>query len=446
MTARDRSLVPAAGRALVTVDPKPVPGRGDISGQDEKPPSPPRRRVALYVAIPVVALLGWGAWGHRQTQAAAKEAQQQQQDYTPQVRTAKARRDDAPVALTNPGQTVAFDTARLLARATGYVAERRVDIGSRVRKGDLLLRIAAPDLDQQLLQAQAQLGQYEAAVLQAQANLAQAQANVGLSNVTKQRTTTLANQGWETRQNADNATATAAVNVAGVTGAQASIAVAAANLRAQTATVQRLKELAGFEQIIAPFDGVITGRSVDSGDLVTADSTGSLPLLTIARDDVLRVMIYVPQSSASSIHEGLAAKVTVPELPGRAFDAKVSRSANALDAGSRTMLTEVDVDNADHSLRAGLYAQVTIAVPREAPGITVPDEALVFNAAGMQVVRVGDDNRAHFLDVSIYRDFGTSAEVRGDLKGDETLVLAAPPDLVEGGRVRIAAPPSQEKK
>ncbi len=417
-------------------DGKRVPAPQDSPAQTRDVPPPPRRRLALWVAVPILALLGWGGWSHWRTHQAAAETQQQQRDFTPQVRTATAKRVDDPILLAEPGQTLAFDTANLFARATGYVEERRVDIGSRVKKGDLLLRIAAPDLDQQLVQAQAQIGQNQAAILQAHANLEQAQATVNLANVTRTRTTTLASQGWETKQNADNSTANAATGAAGVAAAQAGIAVAEANLRAQQATVHRLQELTGFERVIAPFDGVVTARTVDAGDLVTADSSGGRAMLSLARDDVLRIAVYVPQSGAGGIHDGLAAKVTVPELPGRSFEARVSQTAHALDATSRSLLTEVDVDNAEGALRAGLYVDVSIAIPRQKPGIVVPDEALVFNAGGLQVATLDDGDQVHFHKVSIYRDFGTSAELRDGLQGGETLVLAPPPDLTDGAKVR----------
>lgn len=404
--------------------------------QAETPP-PPRRRVLLYVGIPALALLGWGAWSHYQTHRTADATQQAQQDFKPEVRTARAQRTDKPVELTQPGQTVAFDTANLFARATGYVAERHVDIGSRVHKGDLLLRIAAPDLDAQLRQAQAQVGQLQASIVQAEASLQQAIATRSLANVTKFRTTTLAGQGWETRQNADQSTANATTGVAGVTTAQAGIAVALANLKAQQATVQGLQELTGFEQVTAPFDGVITARNVDVGDLLTANSGGGVPMLSLQRDDVLRVSVYVPQSSAVEIQDGLAAQVTVTELPGRSFDAKVSRTARALDQSSRSMLTEVDVQNPDGVLRAGLYANVTIDVPRQHPGVIVPDEALVFNARGLQVAVV-DGDVVHYRTISIYRDFGTTVELRDGLDGSEVLVLTPPPNLEDGGKVRVA--------
>ena len=407
--------------------------------QSDRPP-PPRKRVIVYVLLPVALLLGLGGYLHWRTYADAAETQQQQEDFVPEVRTATAQRIDAPVQLTLPGQTEAFDVANLYPRATGYVAERRVDIGSRVKAGDLLLRIEAPDLDQQLEQAQAQLGQNRAAVLQAQAQVQSAQANTKLANVTKFRETTLAGQGWETKQNADNATANFSVQTAGIANAEAGVAVAVANLKAQQATVDRLQALIAFEQVKAPFDGVITARNVDKGDLLTQDSSGGSPMFSIARDNVLRIAVYVPQSSAIGIHDGVEAQVTVPEMPGRIFKGRVARSSVALQAASRSMLTEVDVANPDRVLRPGLFVNVAFSIPRQAPAVVVPDAALVFNASGLRVATVAADSSVRFQSVTIYRDFGTTAELRDGLQGGETLVLSPPTDLAEGGKVHVANP------
>jgi RND family efflux transporter MFP subunit len=412
---------------------------------DETPPPPPRKRILVFVLVPVLALLTLGGYLHYQTYAAASATQQEQQNYVPQVRTATAQKVDTPVELTLPGQTEAFNVASLFPRATGYVAERRVDIGSRVHRNDLLLRIAAPDLDQQLDQAQAQLGQTQAAVLQAQAQLESAKANTNLANVTKYRETTLANQGWETKQNADNATANFSVQTAGIANAQAGIAVAVANLKAQQATVDRLQSLTAFEQVKAPFDGVITARNVEAGDLLTQDNASGTPLFSIARDDILRVSVYVPQSGAIGMHDGLEATVTVPEMPGRSFKAHVARNAVALQAASRSMLTEVDVPNPDGAIRPGLFVNVTFSIPRQAPAVVVPDEALVFNAEGLRVATVEANDTIRFRTVTVYRDFGTSAELRDGLQGGETLVLSPPTDLADGGKVQVAKPPPQDQ-
>jgi RND family efflux transporter MFP subunit len=429
----NQSLVPASSREI-TVAPPDAP---------DAPPPPPRKRVALFVLVPVVALLALGGYLHWQTYADAKQTQRQQEQFVPQVRTTTAKKVDAPVRLTLPGQTEAFDVASLFPRATGYVAERRVDIGSRVHAGDLLVRIEAPDLDQQLAQAKAQLGQNQAAVLQAEAMVRSAQANTKLANVTKYRETTLASQGWETKQNADNASANFLVQTAGVANAEAGVAVALANLKAQQATVDRLQALTAFERVTAPFDGVITARNVDTGDLLTSDSASGAPMFSIARDNVLRIAVYVPQSSAIGIHDGLEAQVTVPEMPGRVFTGRVARSSVALQPASRSLLTEVDVQNPDGTLRPGLYVDVTFAIPRQAPGVVVPDEALVFNAQGLQVATVGPDDKITFCKVAVYRDFGTSAELREGLAGGETLVLSPPADLADGSKVQIDKPPPE---
>jgi HlyD family secretion protein len=411
---------------------------------DRTPPPPPRPRTLLFVLVPVLALLGVGGYLHWRTFADAAETQKEQEDFVPQVRTATAQRVGSPVELTLPGQTEAFDFAKLYPRATGYVAERRVDIGSRVHAGDLLLRIEAPDLDQQLEQARAQLGQNQAAVLQAQAQVQSAEANTKLANVTKYRETTLAGQGWETKQNADNATANFSVQTAGIANAEAGVAVALANLKAQQATVDRLQALTAFEQVKAPFGGVITARNVDKGDLLTQDSSGGSPMFSIARDDVLRIAVYVPQSSAIGIHDGVEAQVTVPEMPGRVFKGRVARSAVALQAASRSMLTEVDVANPDGALRPGLYVNVAFSIPRQAPAVVVPDAALVFNASGLQVATVDGESSIRFQKVTIYRDFGTTAELRDGLQGGENLVLSPPAQLAEGSKVRVGEPMRQQ--
>jgi RND family efflux transporter MFP subunit len=432
MIEHKKSLVPSPRRDISVIEqPRPA---------EETVPPPPRKRVLAFVLVPVLALIGLGAFLHWRTYEAARQTQQQQQQFVPQVRTTVAKAVDTPVGLSLPGQTEAFEVANLYPRATGYVAERRVDIGSRVHAGDLLIRIAAPDLDEQLAQAEAQLGQTEAAVTQARAQVESARANTRLANLTKFRQTTLAAQGWVARQAADSATANDSVQVAGVTNAQAGVAVADANLKAQQAAIDRLRALAAFERVVAPFDGIITARNVDTGDLLTQDSSSGTPMFTVARDDVLRIAVQVPQSGAIGITDGLPAQVTVPEMPGRVFNGRVARSAVALQAASRSMLTEVDVPNPGGALRPGLYVNVAFAIPRQAPGIVVPDEALVFNAAGMQVAVVQPDDTIRFQTVSIARDFGTTAELREGLKGGERLVLSPSAELVEGSKVQVAPP------
>lgn len=431
-------------------EPKPAQGAQaapETHAKRERPPAGPVPRRPLLIAGLVLALaLGWGAWGHYDRAAEASQTQQQTVNFVPDVRVETAKREDGPVPFNLPGTVSAFDQATIYARATGYIAERRVDIGSRVKRGDLLVRISAPDLDQQLAQANAQLVQTQAAVVQANAQVDQAASSLNLANVTNGRTSTLANLGWDTRQNADNTRLGAAGSKASLGSAQAAVKVAQANLAAQYATVQRLVQLKAYENVTAPFNGVITSRSVDQGDLVSADSNGAGNILfTLARDDVVRVQMDVPQSGAIGIHDGLDAKVLVPELPGQTFDGKVNRSAVALAQASRTMQSEVDVQNPDGLLRPGLYVTVQIGIPRTSPGVVIPSEAILFNGKGLRVATVGEDGVVHMRDVTIYRDFGTTVELRSGLSGGESVILTPPPTLEDGGKVKVPQPPPAQQ-
>lgn len=407
---------------------------------------PPPRRLYAVVVVAVAAALAWGAYGRWQQHAAAVETQQQIVNFVPEVRVAVAKRQDGPVLLTLPGTVLPFEQARIFARATGYVAERRADIGSRVRRGDLLLRIAAPDLDHQLAEAEARLVQMENALDQARAAVQQAHSDAALADVTNERTARLAMQGWETKQNADTTRLGLASKLAAVSNAEAGVKVAEASFRAQQATVRRLRQLTQFEQVEAPFDGVITARNVDNGDLVKADdNNGGTALFMVQREDVVRVQANVPQSGAVGLQDGLPAKVRVPELPGRTFSGKVSRNSVALDTASRTMLAEVDVPNPDGALRPGLYVNVEFGLPRPVPTVLIPAEALLFNGDGLRVATVDDDGRVHLRDVSVYRDYGTMLELREGLHGGERVAVSPPADLVDGQQVKVAPPPAAAK-
>ncbi|POR42435.1 efflux RND transporter periplasmic adaptor subunit [Methylobacterium sp. V23] len=407
-------------------------------------PPPPGKAPFLIAAVAAIALLAWGGYGQMQRRAAASETQRKINSFVPAVRTATAERADKPIDITLPGQTDAFAKAALYARATGYIAERRVDIGSRVRQGDILMRIAAPDLDQQLAQAEAQTGQLEAALLQAKSMVDQAKANVNLANVTNTRTTTLAGQGWASKQNADNSQASVLSQAATLASAEAGVKVAQANIKAQAATVERLRALTGFKDIIAPFDGVITQRGVDVGDLVHADGSGTA-LLSMDRDDILRVSVNVPQNVAVGVKPGVDASIKVPQIADRTFSGKVERSSVALLTSSRTLTAQVDVPNGDGALRAGLYVYVTLKVPRTEPNVRVPAESLVFNQRGTQVAVARDDGTAQWRTVTIRRDLGTTVELGQGLDGGEEIVLSPPADLRDGQKIERKPPAADGK-
>lgn len=404
-------------------------------------PPPPGKGGFVLAALVAAGLLAWGANGHFERAARAEASRAKQAAFVPKLRVTEAKRLDGPVELTLPGQTEPFATARIFARATGYIAERRIDLGARVRKGDVLLRIAAPDLDQQLVQAEAQLGQLEAQLLRAKAMVDQAKANVNLAQVTNNRTATLAGQGWASKQTADNTQAGVLSQAANLASAEADVKVAEANIKAQQATVGRLKALTGFETVTAPFDGVVTARNVDVGDLVQADAGSGTPLLSMDRDDVLRISVNVPQNAAIGVGPGVKATIKVPQMPDRSFSGVVERSSVALLASSRTLTAQVDVPNPDRTLRPGLYVYVTLAIPRTGgTTVAVPAEALVFNQGGTRVAVAREDDTAAWVGVHIARDKGTVVEVDQGLTGGERLILSPPADLKDGGRISPQGP------
>lgn len=409
--------------------------------EETRKPQPPSARLLWSVVAIVVIVLAIGAFEHWRTNEAAEQTQQQTNSDMPTVRTAAVKVLSDPIKITLPGQTEGFDHANIFARATGYIAERKVDIGSHVKQGDLLVRIASPDLDRQLDQAEAQLQQNIAAVAQAKAQVSLSQANLALGKVTFSRIDSLAQKGFETIQNRDNQQANMSSQQANVEAANAGVKVAEANVEAQQATVNRLKTLAGFEEVSAPFDGVISARNVDIGDLVNADNGTGTPMFGIVQDDVLRVAINVPQTQAVGVRDGLTAKVTVFELPGRTFSGTVARNAGALQFASRTLPVQVDVKNPDHALKAGIFVNVELDIPRPHPNIEVPAEALIFNQQGLRVAVV-KDNEIHFKEARVYRDLGDVIELDSGLDAGDQVVLNPPTTIHEGQKIRID--PSQQ--
>jgi RND family efflux transporter MFP subunit len=401
-------------------------------------PPPPSKWLFVGVLAIAALVLAFGAFGHWRTAVAAEETQREAIDFVPAVRTARVKLLSDPIETTLPGQTDAFDRANIFARATGYIAERKVDIGSLVKQGDVLVRIASPDLDRQLDQAVAQLGQVQAALAQAEAQVSLAEANLRLGKSNFARSDDLVKKGFDTFQNHDTQEANVSTQQANLEAAHAGVKLAQANIQAQEATVNRLRTLAEFESVRAPFDGVVTVRNVDIGDLVNADSGGGTPMFTMVRDDILRVSVNVPQSLAVAMRDGLDAAVQVFERPGRTFAGKVARSSGALLSSSRTLAVEVDVDNSAHVLRSGLFVNVSFAVPREHPNPVIPAEALIFNQQGLRVATINDDKSIHLQPVSVYRDSGSSLELSDGLRGGENIVLNPPTSLREGGKVKVA--------
>jgi RND family efflux transporter MFP subunit len=381
-------------------------------------------RLVGWVALILVALLAaYGIWGQMKQSEAALETLKEAASEVPTVRTSLVETVTGPHRLDLPGTASPFDSATIYARATGYLAKRNVDIGSRVQKGDVLAIIAAPDLDQQLAQARAQVVQLEAAI-------EQARANAELANVTNRRTSKLVEQGWQTLQQGD-------VDRLTLKAQGAALNVAQQNLKVQKEVVTRLEVLTGFEHVTAPFEGVITERRVDVGDLLTADNSSGTSMFSIDRTDVLRIQVFVPQDSVFALKDGYEAKITVSELPGRVFSGKIARNASSLQPGTRTLLTEVDVPNPKGELHAGVYCRVLFDIPRLEPTIIIPSQAVIFNKNGLSAA-VYENGIAQLRRLNLLRDNGAQVEVRAGLRPGDRIILNPPVNIRDGMRVDAA--------
>jgi RND family efflux transporter MFP subunit len=328
----------------------------------------------------------------------------------------------ATVSVTLPGTTAAFAAANIYARATGYIAKRNVDIGDHVKTGELLAELSVPELDDQISQNEATLEQLKSASQQAQASK-------DLAQVTWDRDAPLVQKGWVTPQQGD----TDRLNLQ---GRVAAVAVAQHNVTAQESLVKRLHQDRDYALVIAPFDGVITQRNVDIGSLVQGNAASGTFMFEVLQKNVIRVWVYVPQDSAFGVAPGVDAVIRVPELPDRTFPGKVTRIADALQSGTRTLLTEIDIPNPDGALRTGIYCSVELQIPREAPSLVVPADALIFNRNGMQVA-IFSNGRAEIRKVRIKRDLGTQVEVDSGIKAGDRLILNPPVTLVDGSKVQV---------
>jgi RND family efflux transporter MFP subunit len=348
----------------------------------------------------------------------------------PVVTLIQPRQGEPTSELLLPGNIEPLYSANLYARTDGYLDRRTVDIGARVKAGQVLAVISSPEVDQQLVQARATLAQSQASLQQAKAALEQAQANAELARLTKQRDVPLGQQRAISQQIVDGAVQAYDARVADVSAANANITAAEANVTAQRANVSRLRQMQSFERIVAPFDGVITARSVERGDLVSTGNSGTpKPLFTIAQSGTLRIQIDVPQSEAVNIKDGQKATVDVKERLQRSYTGTVIRNAGALDNAARTMLTEVQVDNSDGSLLPGMYAQVKFTLPQQRTSLIVPTSSLVVDRSGMHVVTVDGRHSVHFIPVTIGKDMGKEVEILNGLHGAEPLV-SSPSDLL----------------
>jgi RND family efflux transporter MFP subunit len=395
----------------------------DRSGQEQpEHPGPVRRPwlVVLAALVMVAAAVIWGVVPRVRARSTLRS--ETNQLAVPAVVLVQPKRAAPGQELVLPANVQAFRDAPIYARTNGYLKRWYLDIGARVKTGQLLAEIDSPEVDQQLHQARADLNT--------------AEANMKLSEITARRYEGLLKTDSVSQQDADNAAGDYAAKKAIVQSAQA-------NLR-------RLEQLVSFEKIYAPFDGVITARNTDIGQLIDSGSSGGprSELFHIAQPGKLRVYVNVPELYSRLTKPGLKADLTLAEFPGRRFEGILVRTADAIDHASRTLLVEIEVNNPTGELLSGAYAEVHLKLPGSISTYTIPVNTLLFRSEGLRVAVV-KDGKAELTPVTLGRDYGSEAEVLTGLNGDENLVVNPPDSIVSGQQVRLAqnaAPPRDGSK
>ena len=383
-------------------------------------PKPPSRRgvriagVIALVVIVVVVILGLAT---RVFEAKHLKTWTDDQN-VPTVNVATPEQKGAGASLQLPGRIEAYTQAPMYARTGGYLKSWKVDIGGKVKAGQLLAEIETPDLDQQLLQAKA--------------DLASAQANESLAATTAKR--------WQAMLASDSVAKQEVDEKTGDYTAKRALANAA------KANVDRIEATKGYARIVAPFDGVVTARNTDVGALINEGSSGGgQPLFVVSDVSKLRVYVQVPQTFVPSIPAGATAQLTVPEYPGRMFTAKVDASAQAVNASSGSTLLQLSVDNADGKLMPGSFTNVQFKLDANAAGLRVPASALIFNASGLHLATVGSDNKVTFKTVTIQHDYGKTVEIGSGISANDRVIDSPPDGLVDGDQVKISQPQAKDK-
>ncbi|PCE22624.1 efflux transporter periplasmic adaptor subunit [Paraburkholderia acidicola] len=365
--------------------------------------------VAVIVVVSGVAVRAVGArdlraWTSEQT--------------VPTVNLVQPKAASSGSTLDLPSRLEAFSRAPIFARVSGYLKSWNVDIGGQVKAGQLLAVIESPELDQQLIQARA--------------DLATAQANAALAATTAKRWQALLGTDSVAKQDVDDRTGDYAAKKAVVAAAQAN--------------VERLMATKGFERIIAPFDGTVTSRDTDIGALINAGSGGvGQELFTVSDVKQLRVYVQVPQNYAPIVQVGTVATLSVPEYPGQHFTARVIASANAVNASSGTTLVQLLVDNSNGKLMPGGFASLQFKLPVQADAVRIPASALVFDARGLRVATVDANDHVAFKTVTISRDFGDAVEIGSGLTAADRVIDTPPDGLIDGDSVKVAVAAATSK-
>jgi RND family efflux transporter MFP subunit len=368
--------------------------------------------VLLFIAAAAVVAV-WGIITRERAMAALSRETREMAVTT--VAVTKPSKGTASEDVTLPGTVQAYTDAAIFARTSGYLKKRYADIGSHVKAGQVLAEIDTPELDQQLMQARA--------------DLATARANEKLAKTTADRYADLMKTDSVSQQDLDNATGSHEAKIAATASADAN--------------VKRLEELQKFRTIYAPFDGVITARNTDIGALIGSGASAK-ELFHIASMDRLRIFVSVPQLYSRAARQETAADITVQELPGQKFAGRVARTAQSIDPSSRTLLVEIDLDNPKGTILPGSFALVHLKLPTSATTFRLPVNTLIFRSEGLRIATV-KDGVVSLVPVTLGRDFGSSVEVVSGLTGAETVVVNPPDSLAEGQRVNVAPEAPQKR-
>ena len=308
-----------------------------------------------------------------------------------------------------PGRLEAYYRAPIFARVSGYLKSWSADIGAKVKAGQVIAEIEAPDLDQQLLQARA--------------DLASAEASARLSEATLNRRKTLIASNFVSMQEIDERTA----DLSNKNG----------TVKADQANVERLEALAGYKKITVPFDGIVTSRDTDVGALINAGGNSGPAMFVVSDIRKLRVYVNVPQSYVPAIKIGAKAIITVPDYPNRTFPATVEASSQSVDVGSGTTRMQLGFDNSSGELMPGAYANVRMSLVRDGLPLHIPASALIFNQNGLRVATVGPDDKVQFKTVTIARDLGRDIELASGISPDDRIIVAPPDGIADGDQVHV---------